>query len=166
MKSAVGLHRPISRKPLPQHLVFRAVTKLLSHAGQRIKQFLKLHIQCTRDHTRGLLEACASIAESAVHAFKDVAVVFAHWHERPPVFIVFAMSNRFQGFGETDSLHSYHLSRGLWSALLIENHAQASKDSPRLFQPKDAQNQKSIFYHSPRQPATGDRKLELSTLTR
>jgi len=81
-----GLHWPISRQPLSQLLVFWTVTKLSPHAVQCIQQFLQSHIECTRDHTRGLLEARASIAESAVHPLQDIAVMFAHWHEISPVF--------------------------------------------------------------------------------
>jgi len=77
-----------------------------------------------------------------------------------------SVSNSFQKFRKANPLHSHHLSRGLWSTLLIEDYPQASEDSPGLFQPKDAQNQESIFYHGSRQPATGDWKLESSTFTR
>src|SRR5713101_6317378 len=128
MKSGVVLHRPLSWKPLSQLLVFWTVTKLPPHAVQCIKQFLKLHVQCTRDHTRGLLKASASIAESAVHPLEHIAVVFAHRHSSTSLCIVSNISNRFTQFREADSLHGHNLSRGLWSALLIENHAQARED--------------------------------------
>src|SRR5262245_1698714 len=70
----------------------------------------------------------------------------------------------FQQFRKANPLHGHHLSCSLGFALRIEDYTQASKYPPGLPQPEDAQNQKGILHHGPRQLVTGDRKLELSAL--
>ena len=63
-------------------------------------------------------------------------------------------------------MHGHHLRRGLWSALLVEDHPQASKDPPGLFLPHDAHDKKGILHHSARSLAAGNRKLKTSALAR
>jgi hypothetical protein len=89
--------------------------------------------------------------------------MFTHRHEKVS-YRVAEILNRFADLGEANPLHGHHLSRGLRSALLVEDHTQTGKDPPGLFQPEDTQNKKSIVHHGPREPAAGDRKLKLCTL--
>jgi hypothetical protein len=49
------------------------------------EQLAELHIQRARDHTRGLLEVTASIAESPAHALHDLALVGGQRHIAMPI---------------------------------------------------------------------------------
>ena len=47
---------------------------------QDLEQLLEVHLDRVRDHTRGLLEVTASIAESTTHPLHDVAVALSQGH--------------------------------------------------------------------------------------
>ena len=68
--------------------------------------------------------------------------------------------------GEANQLYSYHLSCGLRSALLVEDHTQAGEYTPGLFQPENAQNKKGVLYYGSRWLAACNRKLKSSLLAR
>ena len=77
---AEDLDRPVLRDLLSPILKLRAFAILLLYPLQRFKQFCKIQIKTVRDHTRGLLEAEASVALSATQFLENGFLLVAHWH--------------------------------------------------------------------------------------
>ena len=74
------LDRPVLWDLLAPFLKIRVFAILLLYPLQRFKQFLKIHIKTVRDHTRGLLEAEASVALSATQFSENGFFLVTHWH--------------------------------------------------------------------------------------
>src|SRR2546426_6418686 len=73
-----GLEGPILRQRRALFLVLRVVGVLLLEGLELLDQLVLIHFEHVGDHTRGLFEAPASVAASALHPLHDVAVVLFH----------------------------------------------------------------------------------------
>src|ERR1043166_6888595 len=68
--------RPVRRQLGSHLLILRVVRAVLCHSLQYPEQLVELHVERIRDHTRGLLEAEASIVVSgAEHSLNQFLVI-------------------------------------------------------------------------------------------
>jgi hypothetical protein len=75
-----SLQRPLIREGSTKFLVLRILTIIPLQTAQSVQQLLEFHIECARDHARGLLEVTPSVLASAEHPLHDVTVVLIHAH--------------------------------------------------------------------------------------
>src|SRR5207245_2458311 len=77
-----GLEGPVLRQGRAHLLVLHIVGVLLLEGLELLDQLVLIHFEHVGDHTRGLFEALASVAASALHPLHDIPVVLFH-HEEP-----------------------------------------------------------------------------------
>ena len=70
------LERPVFGKLETPRPILIACAEFPLESFERPQEFVKVHLQCAGDHTRGLFEADASIVVSACYPSKNVPIFF------------------------------------------------------------------------------------------
>src|SRR5687768_15084150 len=136
--SVVTLYRPCLREARADLGPLRVSGVLRLEGLELLHQLLLVHLQHVRDHTRGLLEAEASVAASALHPLHHVAVSLRHRHGRTLKLA-----------GEAHALRGDGLDPRLRLAVLSERDAQSRQNTPPLLAPLDLHDDEGVLDLAP-----------------
>src|SRR5438132_13935928 len=123
-----GLTGPVFRQGRAQLLVLRILGVFLLEGLELLDQVVLVHLEHVGDHTRGLFEALASVAASALHPLHDVAVVLFHDESLVP-----------RDGSDAVGRDRYGVAGDRLAARAC-GHAHACEDTPHLIAVRDAED--------------------------